>query len=274
MSSTPETPAAPLTIAEEIDALADPDFMTSLARGLAVLRAFADSRKPQTIAQISQQTGIPRAAVRRCLHTLARLGYVGSEDRRSYSLRPRILELGHAYMTSSPLAASSQPLLDRVSDVIHESCSMSILDGDEILYIARSSTQDRIMSLDLGLGSRLPAHCTSMGRVLLAGLPHDELAAYLGRIKMIAYTSRTVTSPHKLAPILRDIARAGYAIVDQELEIGLRSLAVPVKDHLGRTAAAINVGVQASRISVADLQARVLPELRAVARELGMLLSV
>jgi IclR family pca regulon transcriptional regulator len=177
-------------------------------------------------------------------------------------------------MTSSPLASSSQPVLDRVSDIVHESCSMAILDGDEILYIARSSTKDRIMSIDLGLGSRLPAHCTSMGRVLLAGLPAEDLAAYLARARMIAYTNRTVTSNAKLAQVIDAVRRNGYAIVDQELEIGLRSIAVPVRDHVGRTAAAINVGVQASRVATADLETRVLPELRAAAQELGMLLSV
>jgi IclR family pca regulon transcriptional regulator len=252
----------------------DPDFMTSLARGLTVIRAFSRQKRQLTIAQVSQRTGIPRAAVRRCLYTLAHLGYVGTEDRRTFALRPKILELGHAYMTSSPLAASSQPILDRVSDVIHESCSMAILDGDEILYIARSSTQDRIMSIDLGLGSRLPAHCTSMGRVLLAGLPQRELDAYLARVRIIAYTNRTITSVAKLAQVIDEVRRKEYALVDQELEIGLRSLAVPVHDHLARTPAAINVGVQASRVTTAELETRILPELRAAAREVGMLLSV
>jgi IclR family transcriptional regulator, pca regulon regulatory protein len=252
----------------------DPDFMTSLARGLTVIGAFTRQKRQLTIAQISQRTGIPRAAVRRCLYTLGRLGYVGTEDRRTFSLLPKILELGHAYMTSSPLAASSQPILDRVSDVIHESCSMAILDGHDILYVARSSTKERIMSIDLGLGSRLPAHCTSMGRVLLAGLPDDQLAAYLERVKIIAYTNRTITSPQKLGHVIEGVRRAGHAIVDQELEIGLRSLAVPVRDHVGRTAAAINVGVQASRVPMAHLEGRILPELQDAARELGMLLSV
>jgi IclR family pca regulon transcriptional regulator len=252
----------------------DPDFMTSLARGLTVIRAFTRQKRHLTIAQVSQRTGIPRAAVRRCLYTLTQLGYVGTEDRRTFALRPKILELGHAYMTSSPLAASSQPILDRVSDVIHESCSMAILDGDEILYIARSSTQDRIMSIDLGLGSRLPAHCTSMGRVLLAGLPQAELDAYLKRVRIIAYTNRTVTSVARLAQVIDQVRDQGYALVDQELEIGLRSLAVPVRDHVGRTPAAINVGVQASRVSTADLQTRILPELQAAGREVGMLVSV
>jgi IclR family pca regulon transcriptional regulator len=271
---TPEEAARPAS-ADPINAApGDPDFMTSLARGLTVIGAFTRQKRHLTIAQISQRAGIPRAAVRRVLHTLTKLGYVGTDDRRTFSLRPKILELGHAYMTSTPLAASSQPVLDRVSDVIHESCSMAILDGDEILYIARSSTRDRIMSIDLGLGSRLPAHCTSMGRVLLAGLPAPALAAYLARVRMIAYTSTTITTAGRLSQALDAVRKNGYALVDQELEIGLRSLAVPVRDHVGRTAAAINVGVQASRVAVVDLQTRILPELQAAAAELGMLLSV
>jgi IclR family pca regulon transcriptional regulator len=282
---TPRVPSRPPAAAAAVEPSAasadpirarpgDPDFMTSLARGLTVIGAFTRQKRQLTIAQISQRTGIPRAAVRRCLYTLGRLGYVGSDDRRTFALRPKILELGHAYMTSSPLASSSQPILDRVSDVIHESCSMAILDGDEILYIARSSTHDRIISIDLGLGSRLPAHCTSMGRVLLAGLVAPELEAFLARVRMIAYTNRTITSPQKLADAIAKVRRDGYALVDQELEIGLRSLAVPVQDRSGRVAAAVNVGVQASRVTAADLQSRILPELLTAGRELGMLLSV
>jgi len=130
------------------------------------------------------------------------------------------------------------------------------------------------MSIDLGLGSRLPAHCTSMGRVLLAGLPAPELDAFLARVRMIAYTNRTITSPQKLGEAIAKVRRDGYALVDQELEIGLRSLAVPVQDRTGRVAAAVNVGVQASRVTAADLESRVLPDLFAAGRELGMLLSV
>jgi len=250
----------------------DPDFMTSLARGLAVVAAFTRQRRQLTIAQVSQRTGIPRAAVRRCLHTLAELGYVGSEDRRMFFLQPRILELGHAYMTSSPLAAAAQPVLDRVSEQLGESCSMAILDGDEILYVARSSIKDRIMSIDLGVGSRLPACCTSMGRVLLAGLDPAALQAFLANVRLVAYTNRTVDTPARLASVLDGVRRSGYAVVDQELEMGLRSVAVPVRDGRGRHAAAINVGGPASRVTVADLESRVVPELLSAARDLGMLL--
>jgi len=261
-----------VTPASEIDALTgDPNFMSSLARGLAVIRAFSQQRRELTIAQLSHRTDIPRAAVRRCLYTLSKLGYVGTEDGRTYALRPRILALGHAYLSSTPLATAVQPLLDQISDELHESSSMAVLEGDEILYIARSSTTTRLMSIDLGLGSRLPAYCTSMGRVLLAELPPGNLDQYLGRVKLTRLTHRTVSSVADLKRVLTEVRRDGYAIVDQELEIGLRSMAVPVRDASGRCVAAINVGTQSARVSVAEMQARFLTPLRAAAGELAVL---
>lgn len=261
-----------VTPASEIDALTgDPNFMSSLARGLAVIRAFSQQRRELTIAQLSHRTDIPRAAVRRCLYTLGKLGYVGSEDGRTYALRPRILALGHAYLSSTPLATAVQPLLDQISDELHESSSMAVLEGDEILYIARSSTTTRLMSIDLGLGSRLPAYCTSMGRVLLAELPAGDLDQYLGRVKLTRLTNRTVSSVADLKRALAEVRRNGYAIVDQELELGLRSMAVPVRDASGRCVAAINVGTQSARVSVGEMQARFLAPLRAAADELAVL---
>jgi len=251
----------------------DPNFMASLARGLAVIRAFTQQRRPLAIAQLSQRTGIPRAAVRRCLYTLSRLGYVASEDGRTYALRPRILTLGHAYLSSTPIVNAVQPLLDQITSTVHESSSMSVLEGDEILYIARSSTTRRVMSIDLGIGSRLPAYCTSMGRVLLAGLSAAELDAYLGRVKLAKLTSRTVSEPAELRTVLAAVRRDGFAIVDQELEIGLRSISVPVSDPSARVVAAINVGTQSSRVSVAEMETKFLPPLRAAAHELGLLLG-
>ncbi len=273
-AATDTSGASALTAAGEIQALSgDPNFMTSLARGLTVIRAFSQHRHRQSIAQLSQRTGIPRAAVRRCLYTLQKLGYVAVDDGRAYALRPQILALGHAYLSSAPLATSAQPLLNQVSEAIHESCSMAVLDGEDILYVARSSASTRIMSIDLGIGSRLPAFCTSMGRVLLAGLPPSDLAAYLRRMRFVPYTNRTIVARDKLKSAL-DTARAtGFAVVDQELEIGLRSIAVPVADRDGRVAAAINVSVQAGRVSLPHMETTFLSPLRAAARELGMLLS-
>ncbi|HZP91383.1 MAG TPA: IclR family transcriptional regulator C-terminal domain-containing protein [Burkholderiales bacterium] len=263
---------AEATPAVEIDALGgDPNFMTSLARGLAVIRAFSQQRRRQSIAEISRLTGIPRAAVRRCLYTLFRLGYVAA-DERYFSLQPKVLALGHAYLSSTPLAVSAQPFLDRVSRAAHESCSLAVLDGDEILYVARAATTTRIMSVDLSVGSRLPVYCTSMGRVLLANLASGELSALLSRVRLKPLTDRTVTSREKLLQILEGTRRAGYAVVDQELEIGLRSIAVPVSDAAGKVVAAMNVSAQAGRIAVREMEAQFLPLLRSAAAELDTLL--
>jgi IclR family pca regulon transcriptional regulator len=263
----------PATAAAEIQARSgDPNFMTSLARGLVVIQAFSQQKRNLTIAQISHKTGIPRAAVRRCLYTLAQLGYVSADDGRNFALRPKILALGHAYLSSGRLATSAQPLLEHVSRTVHESCSMAILEGDDILYVARSSTTTRIVSIDLGVGSRLPAFCTSMGRVLLADLSPNELEGYLARVRLTPFTNRTLSSPDKLKKMLNTVRTSGYALIDQELEIGLRSIAVPVKDLAGKVVAALNVGTQASRIPLAEMQTKFLPPLRAAAHELGMLL--
>jgi IclR family transcriptional regulator, pca regulon regulatory protein len=264
---------AGLSAAERIDAwTGDPNFMTSLARGIAVIRAFTQQKRRLTISQLSQRTGIPRAAVRRCLYTLAQLGYVNAQEGRDFTLSPRILSLGHAYLSSTPLTSAAQPLLDRVSDVLHESSSIALLEGDEILYVARSSTNRRIMSVDLGLGTRLPAYCTSMGRVLLAHLPSAEQEAYLARVKIVRHTARTIMAPDRLRRELGGIRRAGYALVDQELEIGLRSIAVPVRDQAGSVVAAMNIGTHASRVSLGEMEKSFLRELQSAASELGSLL--
>jgi IclR family pca regulon transcriptional regulator len=262
-----------VTPASEIDSLTgDPNFMTSLARGLAVIRAFTQQRRHLTIAQLSHRTAIPRAAVRRCLYTLATLGYVVADEARGYSLRPGILALGHAYLSSTPLATMVQPLLDRISDALHESSSMAVLESDEILYIARSTTTTRLMSIDLGIGSRLPAYCSSMGRVLLAALPPAELDAYISRVSLTRLTHRTVTTAAELKRALDEVRRDGFSVVDQELEIGLRSIAVPVTDPSSKVIASINVGTQSARVSVSEMEARFLPALSLAARELGTLL--
>lgn len=250
----------------------DPNFMTSLARGLTVIQAFSQQRRLMSISQISQKTGIPRAAVRRCLYTLNKLGFVSAEDGRNFALRPRILSLGHAYLASTPLAKAAQPVLRHISNTLNESSSIAILDGDDILYIARASTS-RIMTIDLDIGSRLPAAHTSMGRVLLAYLPTEERDAHLARTKLIQYTPHTLITVADLRAELDKVRTQGYAIIDQELEIGLRSIAVPIASSDGKVVAAINIGVQAARVSISDLETRVLPVLRTGANELSLLLA-
>ena len=258
------------TIAEQIDAMTDPSFMTSLARGLAVVQAFSDSRKPQTIANISQKTGIPRAAVRRCLHTLRELGYVDAEL-NNFSLRPKVLTLGYSYLSSTPLTVSAQPYLNDISRTLNESSSMAVLEDGEVLYVARASTS-RVMSVALNTGSRLPAYCTSLGRVMLAHLPPAELEQYLARTKLRAMTENTVVNQKRLREILADVRRDGYAINDEELELGLRSIAVPVRGASGQVLAALNVGAQAARVSVKQLEKEFLPVLVRGAQELAILL--
>ncbi|HEV2115264.1 MAG TPA: IclR family transcriptional regulator C-terminal domain-containing protein, partial [Terriglobales bacterium] len=260
------------TPADDIAALGgDPNFMTSLARGLAVIQAFSEPRQRLTISHLSSRTGLSRAAVRRCLYTLTKLGLTGCDDTYHFFLRPRVLALGYSYISSTPLATAAQPVLEHISHLLHESCSIATLDGFDIVYIARFNVT-RIMSVDLGIGSRLPAFCTSMGRVLLAHLPEPELDSFLGRVPFTRYTDRTVVEASRLRELLQVVRRAGYAIVDQELELGLRSLAVPIQTHAGNVAAALNIGTHAQRITLNELQTRFLPQLRLAAQELGMLL--
>jgi IclR family pca regulon transcriptional regulator len=263
-------PASVLTVSEQINQhTGDPNFMTSLARGLAVIQAFSERQRELTVSQISAKTGFSRAAVRRCLHTLAKLGFAASDDSRYFHLRPRVLALGHSYISSMPLAAMAQPILENVSHILHESCSIATLDRTDIVYIARANVT-RIMSIDLVVGSRLPAFCTSMGRVLMADLPAEKLDEFLARVEFKRYTVRTVVNAEKLRQILRLVQRNGYCIVDQELESGLRSMAVPIRDSAGRVVAALNVGAHAQRVSIQDLQIRFLAHLESAAQELSL----
>ena len=248
----------------------DPNFMTSLARGLAVIRAFSGQHPSLSIADVARRTALPRAAVRRCLLTLMRLGYVGS-DGRLFFLRSKILALGYAFVSSTPLAAAIGPTLERVSETLHESCSVGVLDDDEVVYIARAETK-RIMSVTLSVGSRLPAYCTSMGRVLLASLSASELDAYLERVPLRAYTERTVTEAAALRKVIEQVRQRGHALVDQELEIALRSVAVPVRNATGTVVAAMNASTHAARVGRREMETRFVPVLEAAAEEARSLL--
>ncbi|MEB0091136.1 pca regulon transcriptional regulator PcaR [Pseudomonas sp. CCI4.2] len=255
--------------AKRIQALTgDPDFMTSLARGLAVIHAFQERKRQLTIAQISHRTEIPRAAVRRCLLTLIKLGYATC-DGRAYSLLPKVLTLGHAYLSSTPLAISAQPYLDQMSDQLHEACNMATLEGDDILYIARSATTQRLISVDLSVGGRLPAYCTSMGRILLAALDDVSLHEYLDHVDLQPKTSRTLSNPQALLECLQQVRQQGWCIVDQELEQGLRSIAVPVYDASGQVLAALNVSTSAGRVTRNDLEQLFLPIMLDASRDLS-----
>jgi IclR family transcriptional regulator, pca regulon regulatory protein len=264
------TEAAP-NPASEIQALSgDPDFMTSLARGLCVLQAFARHMRGVTVSQLAAATGLSRAAVRRCLHTLTRLGYAAYDDTAHCVLLPKVMALGYAYFSSKPFVQVAQSVLDRLGSIIGESCSLSVLDGDEIVYVVRTSVT-RIMALDLHVGSRLPAFCTSMGRVLLASLPEDQLDSYLARVTLRHHTDRTVNSVAKLRRLITIVRRTGFSITDQELEIGLRSIAVPVRASSGKVIGALNAATHVARVSTAELHSKILPCLLESAAELTML---
>lgn len=247
----------------------DPDFMESLARGLEVLRCFGKEQRPLTIAQVSRMTGFSRPSAGRCLHKLQLLGYVAREG-QVYSLRPKILSFGHAYLVGSPLAARAQEPLERLRDEIEESCSVGVLEEDEVYYVARAPTK-RIMSIALQVGSRLPLYCTSMGRVLLSGLSRADQEAYLGRTPLEPFTDRTETEPARLLEIFGRVASDGFALVDEELEVGLRSIAVPIRRG-EKVVAALNIGTQAARIPAFELSSRYRMALDRVARELEFLL--
>lgn len=249
----------------------DPDFVTALARGLAVLLTLSDKKRRMSIAQVSHRTGIPRAAARRSLHTLATLGFVAADEARRFYLRPRVLSFSHGYLSASPLAMLAQPILDRLGEALHEACSLATLDGDEIVYIARSATS-RIMSPNLNVGRRLPAYCTSIGHVLLAHLPPEGLSEYLARARFHPYTEYTPASVEKLLPLLAAVRESGFAFASQLMEPRLCTLAVPVRDTVGHYVAGINVILQGRLVTRGEMGERFYQPLAHAAMELGSLL--
>ncbi len=249
----------------------DADFVTALARGLAVMLALSDKKRGMSIAQISHRTGIPRAAARRGLHTLSKLGFVAADEARRFYLRPRVLSFSHAYLSTSSLVVLAQPILDRLGETLHEACSLGILDGDEIVYLARSASS-RIMSPALNVGRRLPAYCTSIGQALLAHLPPQELEMYLKRTRFHPYTEHTLTSPEQLHSVLRDVRQSGFAFASQQMEPRLCTLAVPVKDIGGHFVAGVNVILQGRLVTANEMAARFAQPLQNAAAELGSLL--
>jgi IclR family pca regulon transcriptional regulator len=242
------------------------DFVKSLDRGLAVIRAFGPDRERLSLSDVAKATGLTRAAARRFLLTLVSLGYVRS-DGRMFSLRPRVLELGYAYLSGLALPEIAAPHMEELVAQLHESSSISVLDGHQVVYVVRVPTK-RIMTVAISVGTRFPAAVTSMGRVLLAELPPDELDNFLSEVKLDSYTSKTVTDPDRLREIVAQVARQGYAIVDQELEEGLRSVAVPIRGASDVGTAAINVSAHASRVSMSALRSEILPVLLETAAQI------
>jgi IclR family transcriptional regulator, pca regulon regulatory protein len=242
------------------------DFVQSLDRGLAVIRSFGPDRERLSLSEVAQETKLTRAAARRFLLTLVKLGYV-RHDGREFSLRPRVLELGYAYLSGLALPDVAAPHLEELVARLHESSSISVLDGHHVVYVARVPTK-RIMTVAISVGTRFPAYATSMGRVLLAALSPEELDRYLAEATLEPLTARTVTDAGQLRTIIGEVAAQGYAIVDQELEEGLRAVAAPIRGSADVGTAAINISAHASRVSIAALRSEILPALLETAAQI------
>jgi IclR family pca regulon transcriptional regulator len=241
------------------------DFVQSLERGLSVIRAFDHEHPELTLSEVAAQTGVTRAVARRFLLTLAALGYVRS-DGRFFSLTAKVLELGYAYLSSLSLPEVAEPHLEALVGEVNESSSVSVLDGHDVVYVARVPVS-RIMTVSISVGTRFPAYATSMGRVLLAGMPEPDLAVYLSAVRLEPLTARTVSSVAALRGELARVRTQGWSLVNQELEEGLRALAAPIRDRSGTVVAAVNVSAHASRTSLEAMRRDLLPPLlKAAAR--------
>jgi IclR family transcriptional regulator, pca regulon regulatory protein len=243
-----------------------PDFLEALARGLRVLEAFNQDRKPLTLSDIAKLVDLPRASVRRTLHTLVALGYAETEN-RLFRLTPHVLTLARAYLLSNAVSDILQPALERLSEEINESCSAAILDGEEVMMIAHASPK-RIIPVSAQIGFRLPAFATSLGRVLLAALDDRQLDEFLSRIAPKRITTSTIVDKRELRRAILQAREDGYALADQEAEIGFRSIAVPLQRLDGRIIAALNVGIHSERMPLKAMHSHFFPRLRAVADEL------
>lgn len=242
------------------------DFVQSLARGLAVIRAFDAEHAGLTLTEVAGRTGLTRAAARRFLHTLVTLGYVHT-DGKYFSLRPRVLELGYAYLSALSLPEVALPHMERLVEQVGESCSLAVLDDGDVVYVARVPTR-RIMNVAISVGTRFPAYVTSMGRVLLAHLGPAERAQHLRDRELSRFTPHTVVEPDRLATILDRVHEQGYALIRQELEEGLQSVAVPVRNARGEVVGALNLSAQVSRGGPETVLEELLPPLQQTAADI------
>jgi IclR family pca regulon transcriptional regulator len=244
----------------------DRDQVQSLAKGLAVIEAFGTDHPSMTLSEVARRAGISPGSAQRILRTLVSLNYAGLDGTR-FSLRPRTLQLGYAYLASLPLAAIAQPLLSSLTGATDETCSLALLDGDAVVYVARAPTR-RLQRDYMSVGTRMPAHATSVGKVLLAALPDTALDTILARLSSDRLTPNTMTDPAAIRAELGEAARRGHALNDQETIMGLRSIAVPVAVD-SQVIAALGLSVEVARVTVAELEERLLPKLKDTARALA-----
>jgi IclR family transcriptional regulator, pca regulon regulatory protein len=256
---------------QEVLSNAPGEFVQSLERGLAVLRAFDHDHPAMTLTEVGRRTGLTRATSRRLLHTLCALGYV-TTDGKQFELAPRVLDLGYAYVSSLQLPEIAQPFMEALSESVHESVSAAVLDDEQIVYVARVPTQ-RIMAVSLAIGSRLPAAWTSMGRVLLAELDDTRLAGYLSTMQSTPPTARAISDSGRLLAEIQQVRQRGYCLLDQELEDGVRSVAVALRNRRGKALGAINVGTHAARVTLKELRSAILPQLMRCADDINAQLA-
>ncbi|GAA5038803.1 transcriptional regulator [Marivirga lumbricoides] len=237
------------------------DFVQSLEKGLKVISTFDSDNPKMTLTEVAKRVDLTRANARRILLTLQYLGFVQTEDGKQFSLSPKVLSLGYSYLSALPFQELAKPYLKALAEEVNESCSMSVLDANDIVYVARVQT-NRIMTISLGVGTRLPVYATSMGRVLLAGLPDEEVQKLLKEMKPQQLTPNTIIDIDQLIKRIQLVRERGWALADQELEIGVRSIACPVKDKNGLTISALNISGHASRVSKDEMLEKFLPHLK------------
>ncbi|MDH1427223.1 helix-turn-helix domain-containing protein [Comamonas aquatica] len=270
-SAVETTSGKTLDAYEEAEKKPGDTYVQSFARGLEVIRSFSADRPVQTLSEVAAQTGLTRAGARRILLTLQTLGYVECADGKHFELTPRILDLGFAYLSSQPLWNLAMPAMETLSEAVQESCSAGVLDGLEVVYVVRVHAH-KIMSTNLGVGSRLPAFWTSMGRVLLAGLPQPQLLALLANCPREPFTRYTLTEDADLLAAIEVVRQQGWALINQELEEGLISVAAPLHNAQGQCVGAINVSGQANRTNAQEMQARIVPHLLRAAQTISLLM--
>lgn len=248
----------------------EPEYVMGLEKGLSIIEAFGMKKGPLTVTQAAEITGHTKGSVRRSLLTLCRLGYA-TQDGYSFVLAPRALRLGYAYVVSDPLTKVAQPILEITSERTQESASIAVLDLQDAVFVARS-THRRSLSSGLGVGSRLPAYCSATGRVLLSGRPPAEVRFMLNRMARPAVTPHTLTTITSIMKEIEFVGRHGYAIINEELEIGIRSIAVPIRNARGEMVAAMSLSVSTSRMTREGVVEHLLPELESARRHLAALL--
>ena len=237
------------------------DFIQSLEKGLNVISVFNSSNQQLTLTQVAKAVDLTRANARRVLLTLEHLHYVSSIDGKLFRLTPKVLCLGYSYLSSIPFREFAIPFMEALAAKVNESCSMAVLDEGEIVYVARVQTK-RIMSISLAVGSRLPVHATSMGAVLMASMEPKEVDRAVRGYRFEVYTPHTIRNKRKYIERINEVRKKGWAISDQELEIGIRSIACPLKDKNGKTIAALNISGHTSRVTAKEMTTNYLPTLK------------